>query len=355
MAPTGRREELRKSMLAAAYLRHERFCDLSSAWRDGVLGGACFSANVAANLLAAAPSVSVLAPPLDQEGSVGEIWRAGASPVSGRQGPISYRHDDNILFGCCAVDEAEFADDDPATVGTALQRATEYTYRSILALIDELQFPHLLRVWNYVAGINRESDGIERYRQFNAGRQAGFAAGSRPTHGNVPPASALGVQGGPLTVYFLAGKLAPLIIENPRQVSAYHYPPEYGTRSPTFSRAGLFRLGDQEVLFVSGTASIVGHRSVHPGDVAAQTRESLANIEAVLGEANRHSRQHHFTLADLHYKVYVRHARDLDVVRSELRRAAGERINAVYLQADICRSELLVEIEASCGHPMEIV
>ena len=38
------------------------------------------------------------------------------------------------------------------------------------------------------------------------------------------------------------------------------------------------------MLFVSGTASIVGHETQHRGDVVAQTRETLANLSSVLAE-----------------------------------------------------------------------
>src|SRR5262249_5729347 len=103
-------------------------------------------------------------------------------------------------------------------------------------------------------------------------------------------------------------------------------------------------------LFISGTASIVGHRTVHPGDVAAQTRETLTNIEALLDEANRVSeplRTHgRFGLETLACKVYVRNSADLPVVQSQLEPVLGAEAHLVYLQADICRPDLLVEIEA---------
>ena len=62
-------------------------------------------------------------------------------------------------------------------------------------------------------------------------------------------------------------------------------PGDYGPRSPTFSRAALVYPAGQEILFISGTASIVGHQTVHPGDVVGQCRESMENIAAVLAEA----------------------------------------------------------------------
>ena len=77
------------------------------------------------------------------------------------------------------------------------------------------------------------------------------------------------------------------MIENPRQTSAYHYPPKFGKHSPIFSRACSGAARQRPSLFISGTASIVGHETIHPGDVRAQTRETMANINALLDEANR--------------------------------------------------------------------
>ena len=112
------------------------------------------------------------------------------------------------------------------------------------------------------------------------------------------------------------------------------------------------RLGQDEVLFISGTASIVGHDTLHPADVVAQTRETMVNIEAVLGQANRQASHLHlqFNLANLSYKVYIRDASDLGRIRAELTRIIGSPPNAIYLQADICRHDLLLEIEATGGH-----
>ena len=69
------------------------------------------------------------------------------------------------------------------------------------------------------------------------------------------------------------------------------------------------------MLLVSGTASIVGHETLHLANVVAQTRETMTNIKAVLAEANRHCERiashSGFDLASLYYKVYVRHPADL--------------------------------------------
>src|SRR5262249_28147311 len=124
------------------------------------------------------------------------------------------------------------------------------------------------------------------------------------------------------------------------------YPSQYGPK-PAFSRASLVRDDSGAMLFISGTASIVGHRTLHAEDVAAQTRETLINIEALLEQANRVSGSSSFGLGSLAYKVYVRNAADLPLIRAELNGALGANARVVYLLADICRRDLLVEIEAA--------
>jgi len=137
------------------------------------------------------------------------------------------------------------------------------------------------------------------------------------------------------------------MIENPRQTSAYHYPPQYGVHSPIFSRACVLSESSGTNLFVSGTASIVGHQTIHPGDVAAQTRETVANIDALLGEANRVVGESRYFLDALKFKVYVRQPADLRAVEAVLTSALRPATPIVYLQADVCREDLLVEIEAT--------
>jgi enamine deaminase RidA (YjgF/YER057c/UK114 family) len=144
-----------------------------------------------------------------------------------------------------------------------------------------------------------------------------------------------------------------LAVENPRQVSAYLYPAAYGPRSPTFSRAALALLPGQEVLFVSGTASIVGHRTVHTGDAAAQCRETVANIAAVVAEANQICRSSPFALGELVFRVYLRHAGDFPVIRATLADLLGAGADIVFVQADICRADLLLEVEAFASHNLE--
>ena len=328
------------------------FLNQASQWKNSTLGAFCFSANAAVKQAPAdleIPCMRVAMQRLDGPDAVCEVWQGSGQLTQGRHGDLQYSHDNDVLFGVITLPETRF---DASTGKTPLRQATESAYRQVFALLDTLHFPHPFRFWNYIADINAHSFGLERYCQFNLGRQDAFLAHGREVAGNVPAACALGSAHGPLTIAFLAGRVAPLSIENPRQTSAYDYPQQYGPRSPTFSRACLVHLGQEEVLFISGTASVVGHASLHPADVVAQTRETMTNIKAVLTEANRLSSQSGFDLTDLHYKVYVRQPADLAKIRAELTYCVGDTPKAVYLQADVCRQDLLLEIEATATRPL---
>ena len=324
-------------------------------WGD-VLGVATFNgARDSPSAAAEIPVAQVSTPVLPGSGQVYEVWRCDTPATSGQRQRVRFRSTADLLFGCIALTEAPECHP-PAGRGpphSALHEATTQAYREICATLDAENYPHLLRVWNYLPDINRDSNGTERYRQFNTARQQVLRECGRALSGNVPAASALGAASdSPLVVYFLAARTAPTFLENPRQVSAYHYPRQYGSHSPMFSRATLLRQSGGLALFISGTASIVGHRSLHVGDTAAQTRETLANIEALLAEANRVARSARFELGALACKVYVRRPADLPVIKAELAAALGAGARVIYLQADICRQDLLVEIEATGMCPL---
>lgn len=297
--------------------------------------------------VAAAPS-RVAARLLSPAGPMVDAWISGAGPQqSGVCGSVRWRHDGRWLYGTLELDEA--------VERCGLGALTERAYRDVFATLAHSGYPHLLRVWNYLPHINADDSGMERYRQFNAGRQQAFLHAGHAAFEGAPAACAIGTGDGPLCVHFLAGRSAAVALENPRQVPAYRYPSDYGPRSPSFSRAALVDAGAGRVaLLISGTSSIVGHHSVHVGDVAAQTRETLANLRAVLQAAHSRSSAR-FDLAALHLTVYLRRARQLPLIRAELEAAVGAESfaaqTAVYLEADICRSDLWVEIEAHAFAP----
>lgn len=287
-----------------------------------------------------AAAEAIAAPLLWPHGAQLDAWFGSSAPTVHQHGCVRYLTDGDWLHGVATVDDR----------GPGVHAAAQRAYADVFAVLAASPCTHLLRLWNYLADINAEAQGTERYRQFNAGRQQAFIEADRSAFEGSPAACALGTHGGPLQVYFLAGRTPPVAIENPRQVSAYRYPNAYGQRAPTFSRAALADVGaGRQALFISGTASIVGHESRHLGDVRRQTEESLVNIATVRDAAAARAGRP-IPASDMYYTVYVRHAADLPVIREVFERTVGAGTlgvrEAVYVQADICRAELLVEIEA---------
>ncbi len=331
------------------YVSPDQLAGRPAAWWDGVLGVVGFEKAPQIDRTQV-PVTASMTPALGVADNLCEVWRvAGGRAVelstgSRKSGRVHYRYCDELLFGSITIDE-EALDGNAAAV---LQYATTTAYQDIFDVLKETRHAHLIRVWNYLPEINGEADGDERYRHFNSARQAAFQSSGRSTVGPVPAASALGSPAGsPISIYFLASRESPTMIENPRQTSAYHYPPKFGRHSPVFSRACMLSESPGTSLFVSGTASIVGHETIHRGDVTAQTRETLANIDALLNEANRVVGSARYSLDALKLKVYVRQPSDLEVIEETLSQTLSPATSIVYLQADVCREDLLVEIEAT--------
>ena len=324
-------------------------------WQDKVLGVVSFSDSQGEYNDGNVPEIRLNAPVLCGSHLASEILHTMEMHqplISGSKGLIRYRLNEDLLFGVIHLDESsELSHLRLDNTIPALQQTAEIAYQQIFALIDELGYSQVYRFWNYMADINGISgeshDSLERYRQFNIGRKNVFVHTGREQGQQLPAACALGLRSGPLSIAFLAGKNQAVAIENPRQVKAYHYPEQYGPLSPSFSRATLAQIGQQLCLFISGTASIVGHETLHAGDIVGQTNETLVNLEAVVSEANRIQGGPVFDLSNACLRVYVRHAADLDSIRETLQNHFNNQVKAVFVQADICREALLIEIEAT--------
>jgi chorismate lyase / 3-hydroxybenzoate synthase len=286
--------------------------------------------------------VNVQMAPLDSAVDC-EIW-LGSGPVEmGRHDGFQFAHDGDTLIASRVL---------PADRCGDLEQITRSSYLHMDALLRRCGYPHWQRMWNYLARINEGDGDDERYRRFNAGRFAAVALRG-DSYQTLPAASGVGSGGEQLVLACIAGRHAAQQIENPRQLSAFHYPRQYGLRAPLFSRAALVPNSPGAQLLISGTASIVGHESQHLGDVTAQLAETVDNLRALLTETLR---QHApgadpANLKPESLRVYLRRADDLATVAAGLARWVVPQQPTVYVQAEICRRELLLEIEGTYQLP----
>jgi chorismate lyase / 3-hydroxybenzoate synthase len=305
---------------------------------QAVLGEIHFGTSPALPDSTLAPAAWIGMPLLDGAAHI-ELWTSEQPVVAGRTGPLTFARNRDQLFGC-------FAADSPADFATFEARIQE-AYARLLTLIDSEGYPHLLRMWNYFPGIGEREGGVDRYMVFSRGRYQALEAHYGKLNRWLPAASAVGSRHGGIVIYFLAGRAPGQHRENPRQMSAYCYPPQYGPKSPSFARATLVRGADRDCLYISGTASIIGHESQHPDDPAAQLEETLTNIKALVDSAAVEERVRFNGFASLtHLKVYIRRPRDFPLIRARLDALLAQHAQCLYLEAEICRPELLLEIEA---------
>ncbi|MGH8726701.1 MAG: hypothetical protein ACREV9_00765 [Burkholderiales bacterium] len=279
----------------------------------------------------ALPAIRVSVPQVNEDPLL-EIWEASPPLERGEKSGIRFACNGEVLMG---VVESE---------AVLLETPTYNAMSAILTLLSELDYPHLLRIWNFFPGINEDDMRLERYKRFCVGRHRAFSEKGSEFTRDLPAASAVGAKAGNLVIVFLAGKARGLPQENPRQVAAYRYPREYSPKSPAFARAMLATIGGETQLYISGTASIVGHETAHVNDVEGQLVETLTNVDSLIAAtAERHAlAMDRLNLTLL--KVYLRRAQDYPLVRDKLENVFGS-FPILYLQADICRGDLLLEIE----------
>ncbi|VAW92596.1 uncharacterized domain / RidA/YER057c/UK114 superfamily, group 5 [hydrothermal vent metagenome] len=281
-------------------------------------------------------ALNIVLPPLSSS-HYSEVWVARDKLVSGQQGDIEFRKNNEILFGKICLDESKF---------DSLEDCSNHAYSSMLNFINQKEFPHLVRIWNFFPEINNAVGSIERYQSFCIGRYSAYQNVTEFER-TLPAATAIGSHGKGLIVYFIATTKAGVQVENPRQISAYHYPEKYSPKSPSFARATLKHWPAVTHFFISGTASIVGHETLHEENVLIQLEETLKNIEALVTTVRDTHQQpiHDITNLSL-MKVYIRYPEHYEMIQQALSLRMGKDASIIYLQGDICRENLLLEIEA---------
>ena len=284
----------------------------------------------------ACPVISLDLPQLD-EPPMAEVWTCDQPITIHESANCSVAMNSDFLIGSISLNEHS---------DTTLDATAYEAYTTMLHRLHDLGYPYLWRIWNYFPLINGDQNGLERYRRFCLGRHHALDELLTDFPSSLPAATAVGTKSGPLRIMFLAGTQPATHLGNPRQLNAYDYPQDYGPRSPSFARASLVQFEHECLLSIAGTASIVGHTSRHAGLPREQTKETIQNIQAVLNQAT-HAEGPGLIGAQRRaiYKVYVRDSILLSEIHGAIRSSPLSHEPILFLQGDLCRKELLVEIE----------
>jgi len=207
-------------------------------------------------------------------------------------------------------------------------------------------FDEVRRTWFYLDSILTWYDDFNRVRN-EAFSRLGVFNGNRA--GVIPASTGIlgrGASGRWCTVDLMAvrprqgGTCRVERMVNPSQNEA----PDYGS---AFSRGLEVIMGSARLLLVSGTASIDDHgRSVLDGDFEGQTENTLDTIQSLL-------EPHGASLADIcQATAFVKRAEDVPAYHRIVERRGLESMNAVVAIGDVCREELLFELDATALLPV---
>ena len=242
--------------------------------------------------------------------------------------------------------------DVPDLTPAQFEQQTFAAYVSIAEQLAASAHRHPVRFWNHVPFITDPADaGRDNYMVFNAGRFRAFSdwyGSPARFERDVATASATGHWGRDLVVHLLATDAAGAAVNNPRQVAPYHYSQRFGPLPPCFARAT--RVASSGLLLVGGTASVRGEDSVHIDDLVSQCRETYVNLAALVSAAVGKKLTPSVKLPRLlsafrDLRVYHSdrvHAREIE---QSVRTSFPNLGRLEMLHADLCRAELLVEIE----------
>lgn len=263
-----------------------------------------------------------------------EVWEVNDKITRGVSGKCHWSKTDTIISVAIWLTEDECSN---------IKLSTEIAYLELLELLQHKGYPNPFRFWNYIPHINKGEGDEEHYKLFCTGRLAAFER-SGISAKEYPSASALGHHTNGAVFYVLAAKQAGTHYRNSLQINAFQYPREYGPSSPSFSRATELTINEQNLFLISGTASIIGHKTIAEGDLTGQVNTTIKNINHLLET----KRQQNNTINILSAKVYLRFAKDLQITQTLLENAFPTT-EIVFTLADICRDNLLVEVECFCG------
>jgi enamine deaminase RidA (YjgF/YER057c/UK114 family) len=238
------------------------------------------------------------------------------------------------------------------------QTDASLVFKTLQQQLDETGFKisDITRQWNYIEGIVSTREDHQNYQVFNDARSQFYQEHFRDK--GYPAATGIGMEAGGVLIDYIAIKgnnVTNVPIDNPLQIPAHKYhqdclmglPTGDRKTTPKFERGRYVSLHGEEIVFVSGTAAITGEKTANPGDVEQQTRLTIDNIDRLISKDNLSKSM--VVSRDLKFnylRIYVKEKNDFKKVRDICENRYGDT-PMVWLQANICRDDLTVEIEGT--------
>ena len=170
--------------------------------------------------------------------------------------------------------------------------------------IENMTLADIVRQWNYIPSIlnirHMGEKTLQHYQIFNEIRQKYYSATEFKE--GYPSATGIGTRNGNYDLDFFAVKASPSVqkfgLSNPKQQDAYKYDQVYlvgdttsgqTKKTPLFERAKLLKTEEETMVFISGTASIIGQETIGIGDICIQTEITINNMHELIPNFNEQS------------------------------------------------------------------
>lgn len=244
----------------------------------------------------------------------------------------------------------------------SVRKQSDEVFRKIEFILTKEGFDisDITRQWNYIGGITNFEGSVQNYQAFNDSRSLFYEKANWTKHG-YPAATGIGMECGGVVVELIASRLQTDFgkinaIDNPLQIAAHNYSQEVllgkederlSQRStPKFERAKTIWSEAGYTCFVSGTAAIRGEESLADANIHQQTLLTIENINHLVSIQNqqKYGAKLKAEAEVSSVRIYVKKPEDYECVWRETELNWGP-LPALYVLADVCRDELLVEIE----------
>lgn len=240
-------------------------------------------------------------------------------------------------------------------ISASVSTQTNAVFERIEQILIKEKFPlnSIARQWNYIEDITQIEENHQHYQDFNDSRSHFYAKAE--WRSGYPAATGIGTQCGGVMVEIIAISGNELInqpLDNPLQVAAHHYSEEvllgeadstFSRRTtPKFERARVVGSPGNQIVFISGTAAIRGELSLNEDDVLEQTKITMENIDYLISTKNYHSESTSRTYKML--RIYIKTPSMMNLVH-EYMKEHYPGTTQIFVCADVCREELLIEIE----------
>ncbi|MGE5393477.1 MAG: hypothetical protein ACM3P1_01980 [Candidatus Saccharibacteria bacterium] len=250
-----------------------------------------------------------------------------------------------------------------STGGNILQQSIE-AFEQLQAILEEekMDWSDIIRQWNYIEQITANetnANGVSQHYQIFNDVRTKYYDQSEFEHG-FPAATGIGTDFGGICIDFIAARFNDnskvIGIKNPVQVDAYAYSKQvlaennvmsdFCRTTPKFERAKALITPKGQWIFISGTAAITGEASIENNTVDHQTELTIDNILKLvsLENLNAHGVKEGRKVTIDYLRAYVKFPSDVARVM-QLCRKHFPRIPIACVVADVCRPELLIEIE----------